>query len=60
MVGSVFTVSNAQWIGSTRKGILIGRGAALLAAEFEQLRVRIDATLDEPEPDEARVDGIVG
>jgi arginase len=58
--GSVFTVSSAQWIGATRKGILIGPAATLLASEFERLGVAIEETLVESEPDETRVNGIVG
>jgi arginase family enzyme len=60
MPGSVFTVSSAQWIGATRKGISIRAAAVLLASEFERLGVGIDETLVESEPDETSVDGIVG
>jgi arginase len=60
MGGSVFTVSTTQWIGATRKGIAIERGAALLAAEFEKLGVTIQQKLVDKAPDETRVGNIVG
>jgi arginase len=60
MGSSVFTVSTTQWIGATRKGIAIERGAALLADEFERLGVTSQVTLADPTPDETRVGNIVG
>jgi arginase len=59
-LGVMFTVSTSQWIGATRKGYGIKRGAELLAAECEQLGIAIHATLAPTEPDETREHNIVG
>jgi arginase len=56
----MFTVSTSQWIGATRKGIGIKRGAELLARECAALGIAIDATAASIEPDETREHHIVG
>jgi arginase len=56
----MFTIEASQWIGATRKGMAIKRGGELLAREFAELGIAIDATLVEKEPDETRERNIVG
>jgi arginase len=56
----MFTVSTSQWIGATRKGFGIKRGAELLANECAAFGVAIDVTIAQTEPDETRVQLIVG
>jgi arginase len=56
----VFVTSTSQWIGATRKGIAIKRGAELLARECALLGIVIDVTVPETDPDEARAHNIVG
>jgi arginase len=56
----VFVIATSQWIGATRKGIAIKRGAELLARECALLGIVIDATLPHTDPDEVREHNIVG
>jgi arginase len=56
----MFTVSTSQWIGATRKGIGIKRGAELLARECATLGIASDATIAHTEPDDTREHDIVG